>query len=105
VLSSLASNPKAREDLLEDLSVRQLLGDWAYFETFSERALKEKDPSQIATALLNISKSFNQLYHKIRFLDQKSKEALKLLMDLAQGTQKILRHGLWILGIEAPEEM
>ena len=91
--------------LEKDPSVRQLLGDMAYFQTFSERAWTERDPSQIATATLNVAKSFNQLYHKIRFLDETSSARLKVLLQLTEGTRLLLSHGLSVLGILAPLEM
>jgi len=91
--------------LLEHPAVRALMGEISYFDTFCEKALEYKDPSQISTATLNIAKAFNQLYHKVRFLDEKSYEKLKELLTLCELTQKSLAHGLKILGIKAPLSM
>ncbi len=93
------------EELQNNLAVRQLVGDLMFFELYSERALNDRDPSQIATAVLNVAKSLNQLYHKIRFLDERSPTRLRYLLDLCEGTQKVLAHGLGLLGIRAPHEM
>lgn len=101
-------DPQAPGDvaaLFEHPAVREMLGEWAYFTLYAERALNERDPSQIATSLLSIAKAMNRLYHAIRFLDEKSPARLKVLLELTQGTQKILGHGLSLLGIRAPREM
>lgn len=99
-------NAAEAEQLLdEEPAVRQLLGDLAYFETFSERAWEGRDPSQISTSLLNVAKSFNQLYHKIRFLSETSAPRLRTLLALTDGTRALLAHGLGLLGIRAPREM
>lgn len=89
----------------EDPSWRQLLGDIAFFELFAERALNERDPSQIAATLLHISKSLNQLYHRVRFLDETDAGRLQKLLATVELTQKVLAHGLALLGIRAPSEM
>lgn len=111
----LATLPAPKDPLQEALAaatlldqepaVRQLLGDMAFFQTYSERAWNERDPSQIATTTLNVAKSFNHLYHKIRFLDESSPARLKVLLQLTEGTQLLLAHGLKVLGIRAPSEM
>lgn len=95
----------ATDDIFDHPAVRELLGEWAYFTLYGERALNERDPSQVATSLLSIAKAMNRFYHAIRFLDEKSPARLKVLLELTQGTQKILGHGLALLGIRAPREM
>lgn len=93
------------ESILEHEAVRFLLCEISYFTTYSERALEHKDPSQIAAALLNIARAFNQLYHKVRFLDEKSYHRLSELSRLTELTKASLKHGLALLGIQAPDAM
>ncbi len=93
------------QELIEDEAVVNLLLDWAYFEVFADRALEQRDPSQIATAVLNIAKSFNQLYHRHRFLDEKDPQTVEVLLTLSKGTRQILKTSLSLLGIRAPEQM
>ncbi len=93
------------KDLLANEAFHSLLADIWFFEIFCERALTEKDPSQIATSVLNIAKSMNQLYHKIRFLDESTVSRLSMLLGLSRATRFVLKKGLFLLGIRAPEEM
>ncbi len=104
-LNADSNAPQSVASLYDESSVRELIRDWAHFTLHAERALAERDPSQIAISVLNISKSMNRLYHSIRFLDEKSPARLQSLLNLTEGTKKILAHGLGLLGIRAPEEM
>ncbi|MBS1984958.1 MAG: arginine--tRNA ligase [Bdellovibrionales bacterium] len=108
-LATLAPGQNDAQERAEFLdsepAIRQLLGDIAFFQTYSERAWAERDPSQIATATLNVAKSFGQLYHKVRFLDQTSHARLRALIELTDNTRRLVAHGLKLLGIRAPREM
>jgi arginyl-tRNA synthetase len=95
----------ASPELLESAQVQELLREWAFFEIFLKRAIDDKDPSQVAITSLRVAKAFNRLYHHHRFLDEQDEARFAFLMALAQGTQWILRRGLYLLGISAPEEM
>ncbi len=99
------STPAVMDDLYADISVRELLGQLASFELYCERAFCERDPSQVASSLLNISKAFNQLYHRVRFLNESSIARLQFLLGLVKLTQQTLAQGLGLLGIRAPEAM
>jgi len=62
------------------------------------------EPSFVASYLLDLTKAFNAFYQKERILtdDEKATAAKVLLVD---GVRTILKEGLYLLGIEAPEEM
>lgn len=86
-------------------AVKNLLLAWDQFDVFAERAYLQKDPSQVASATLAVAKSFNQLYHSIRFLDVQNKGELDTLIFLTKGTKTVLALGLSLLGIQAPNKM
>jgi arginyl-tRNA synthetase len=105
-LSSLkASSLNDEASVLTHEAVQNLLKEIYFFELASEKALAELDPSQIASSILDISKAMNQLYHKIRFMDETSKNRLSDLVSLTQATATVLNLGLGLLGIRAPKEM
>jgi arginyl-tRNA synthetase len=85
--------------------VRNLLIDWDYFEVYAERALLNRDPSQVAAATLAVAKSYNQLYHKVRFLDVADPAERAVYVALTRATQRLLAHGLKLLGLRAPARM
>jgi arginyl-tRNA synthetase len=62
------------------------------------------EPAFIATHLLDLAKAFNAFYQTERILtDDEKATAAKILLVWA--VRSVLKEGLYLLGIEAPEEM
>ena len=57
------------------------------------------DPSQIATYLYELAQRFNTFYNKHQILEND----FRLAMTAAVG--QVVKNGLWLLGIKAPEKM
>ncbi|MEK9166412.1 MAG: arginine--tRNA ligase, partial [Patescibacteria group bacterium] len=66
------------------------------------RAQKEIDPHYIATYLSELAQAFNNFYAREKIIGS-PEEAEKL--TLTEAVSITLKNGLWLLGIEAPEEM
>lgn len=67
------------------------------------RSFDGDDPSQIAKYLLELAKAFNKYYGSVRILDDDDQKQARL--SLVHSVQIVLKEGLRLLGIEAPEEM
>jgi len=106
-LATLAPSisPDKSRQLFSEEVVSNLLLEWSFFEVSADKALDGRDPSQIAVGALNVAKAFNQLYHKIRFLEEQDRETVALLLHFCNGTRVILKNALSLLGIRAPEQM
>ncbi|HVJ64782.1 MAG TPA: arginine--tRNA ligase [Bdellovibrionota bacterium] len=91
--------------VLEHDVVRALVKELALYKNFVQRAYTDKDPSQVGHALLACAKAMNRVYHEIRFLELEDRAALAVLLDLTRAVKQVLREGLELLGISAPEEM
>ena len=105
-LATLAPTDDGKEaEIFEIEAVRRLVRQNAFFVTFSERALNDRDPSQIATATLNIAKALGHFYHEVRLVSETSPSRLKALLALADQTRVVIEQGLRLLGIRAPQEM
>ncbi|MBI3458789.1 arginine--tRNA ligase [Candidatus Azambacteria bacterium] len=70
-----------------------------------EYAVKELDPSRIATQVFEIAQAFNQFYNKHRVLNAEDESIKKTRIALVQVTLIAIRNGLTLLGIETVEEM
>jgi arginyl-tRNA synthetase len=68
-------------------------------------AAKELDPSKIAIYIFNLAKTFNSFYSELSVTHAESGEKKQLRLQLAMMTANILKSGLAMLGIEAPERM
>ncbi|KIL42755.1 arginine-tRNA ligase [Jeotgalibacillus alimentarius] len=68
-----------------------------------KRSFEGNDPSQTAKYVLELAKVFNQFYGNVRILDAAEERQEKL--SLVHAVQIVLKEGLHLLGVEAPEEM
>lgn len=61
-------------------------------------------PSMICHYLLNLAQQFNEFYHNCPIL-RAEEDVMKARLALADSVRQVLKNGLALLGIEAPEEM
>jgi arginyl-tRNA synthetase len=73
------------------------------FSDTINRSFEAYDPSQIAKYLIDLSQAFNKYYATVRILDHIEQKQNRLSIVFAVKT--VLKEGLRLLGIKAPEEM
>lgn len=73
------------------------------FSTVINRAQEDFDPSIIAKYIITLSKAFNKYYAAVRILDDNIMKQSRL--TLVYSVTVVLKEGLRLLGMEAPEEM
>lgn len=64
---------------------------------------KDMEPSHIAKFVLHLSKTFNKYYANVKIVADDVEVASRLA--LVEATTIVLKEGLRMLGMEAPEEM
>ncbi len=90
--------------LLKEKQETELIKLLGKFPDIVENAADSYKPSLISRYLLDLSQSFNEFYHIHQIL--KEKEELRNARILLIGSVKqVLKNGLNLLGIEAPEKM
>lgn len=72
---------------------------------FVARATNEYAPNYIVTYLLEIARSFNSFYATHKIIDLENKEVSEHRLAIARATQVVLKNGLALLAIHAPEKM
>ncbi|MEK6917183.1 MAG: arginine--tRNA ligase, partial [Nanoarchaeota archaeon] len=85
----------------EDKTILKLLE--TYPEIVKTSALHYK-PNTLTRYLLDLSQAFNEYYHKHQIL-QDNKELEKARILLVSSIREVLKSGLSLLGIDAPDEM
>jgi arginyl-tRNA synthetase len=95
----------AAQEIYQLPAFHGLMAELSRAEMYIERAFSDRDPSQVATAALRVAKSFNQLYHARRFVDESEPAKLRLLLGATWCTQLALEKLLDCLGISAPTQM
>jgi len=74
------------------------------FPALVESAAETLEPHRIATYLLETARLAHLWYHKHHVLEQ-GDELTRARLALARGAQIVLRNGMRILGVTAPERM
>lgn len=90
------------EDKLEP-EERDILVKIEYFQEILDEASDNLRPNILAAYLLDFGKTFNLFYQKHRIL--KGEEKMEFRLALTCAVAAILKQGLYLLGIEAPERM
>ena len=70
-----------------------------------DEACERFKPHSIAAYLFEVASSFNQFYRDCPVLHEQNKDLRIARLSLVDATKIVLRNGLDILGIVAPEEM
>jgi arginyl-tRNA synthetase len=75
------------------------------FPEVVESAVSEYAPNYIVTYLLEIARSFNSFYGVNKIIDVESPETSSHRLAIARAVQIVIRNGLQLLAIEAPDRM
>ncbi|MGF9965855.1 arginine--tRNA ligase [Bacillus rhizoplanae] len=73
------------------------------FPQVIETAFVKYEPSHIAKYLLDVAQAFNKYYGNVRILEENEEKESRLALVYA--VEIVLKEGLRLLGMEAPEEM
>lgn len=75
------------------------------YPTVAAEASENMSPALIANYIYELAKEFNQFYHDFPVLKEPDTAKVQLRLRISAFTGNILRSGLALLGIEAPERM
>jgi arginyl-tRNA synthetase len=99
-----AMNLKVSTDLPEDWSTLDLERYLYRFPEIVELSFKELFPHHVVGFITEITQQFNSWYGQGKILDESNPQSGYKLAVVA-ATAQVIKNGLWILGIEAPEKM
>jgi arginyl-tRNA synthetase len=75
------------------------------FQDKIEEVLQQYKPHILAQYLIELGRAFNEFYHSCPCLKEEDKETQKARLLLIDATRQVLKTGLKLLSINAPEEM
>lgn len=68
------------------------------------RACEKNEPYLVTRHIIELAQAFNRFYYEHRIIDDDAaKTAARLL--LAQAAEQVLKKGLWLIGVDAPDRM
>ncbi|HCU12745.1 MAG TPA: arginine--tRNA ligase [Gemmatimonadetes bacterium] len=91
-------------DLLSEPEEQELIKALLDFPALVESAAETLEPQRIASYLLETARLAHLWYHKHHVLEQ-AEDVTRARLALARGAEIVLRNGLSVLGITAPERM
>ncbi|WP_075880682.1 arginine--tRNA ligase [Vreelandella massiliensis] len=90
--------------LLESDQEKAVINRLARFPEVVENAAKNREPQQVAQYLLDLAGDFHTCYNAVKVMvDDDATRNARLSLGLA--TRQVLRNGLDLMGVSAPEEM
>ncbi|GIN63395.1 arginine--tRNA ligase [Robertmurraya siralis] len=92
-----------KERMIGDKEAWPIITALMSFPDVIKRSYEQYDPSQIAKFLLDLSKAFNKYYASVRILDDSEQKQARL--SLVYSVKIVLKEGLRLLGMAAPEKM
>jgi arginyl-tRNA synthetase len=96
-------SPLTNEDCFVTDEEWPLISSIMVFPDVIQKSATTFDPSLIAKYVIDLSQLFNHYYAKVKILSESKERNLRLKM--VASTAIILKEGLRLLGIQAPEEM
>ncbi|AIM16769.1 arginine--tRNA ligase [Neobacillus sp.] len=73
------------------------------FSNVVKRACENYDPSQVAKYIVDLAQAFNKYYAEVKVLEENEERYARLA--LVYSVTVVIKEGLRLLGMEAPEEM
>ena len=91
--------------VLQDKTEIDLLTQLSQFNEMVAEAAKSYKPSIVCRYLLDLGQKFNEFYHKCPVLQAEDEQLKNARLLLINKIKEVLKEGLDLLGIEAPEAM
>jgi arginyl-tRNA synthetase len=70
-----------------------------------EKTFTDLGPQHVIQHLLLLTRVFNNMYARVQIVNEESVDTSRYYVMLSSATKHILAHGLYVLGITAPERM
>ena len=91
---------------LTDDEAQSLLRLLSRFPDVVREAAEKYEPSMVTRAVTDIAQAYNKYYYEHRILDEDGDPAQSAArVALTEATRNVIKTGLWLIGIEAPERM
>ena len=90
---------------LDNDEAQQLLLLLSRFPDAVRDAAARYEPSVVTRAVTDIAKAYNKFYYEHRVLDEADRPGTAARLTLTRATRAVIRTGLYLIGLEAPERM
>ena len=109
--SNLVGLSSAPDDLpdpdyaaLCDDEAQELLRQISRFPEAVQKACRDNEPCVVTRAVTDLAKAYNKYYYEHRVLDD-DLPATAARIELTKAVRSVIKTGLYLIGVEAPERM
>ena len=105
LLRKVSGKPKIKLFILKQAEEQSLVRHMLKYSDMVVLSADKHQPNLIADYLYQLAGKFNNFYHKHRVIDEQDEKIKQSRLGLVTAVAQVLKNGLDLLGIEAPEEM
>jgi arginyl-tRNA synthetase len=105
ILEKESAPKKVKFELLKTPEEKSVVLKLMQYQNMIQDSAQNYNPSLVCNYLLELSQLFNTFYHKHKVLKAETEDLKKARLMLISSVQIVLKNGLELLGIEAPEKM
>lgn len=91
--------------VLDNDEAQQLLLLLSRFPDVVKEAAARYEPSMITRAATDVAKAYNKFYYEHRVLDESDPAGTAARLRLTTAARAVIKTGLYLIGVEAPERM
>ena len=97
-------NAEADYDALTDDEAQAVLRLLVRFPEEVRSACRANEPYMVTRAVTELAKAYNKFYYEHRILDE-NVAATAARLELTKAVRSVIKTGLYLIGMEAPERM
>ncbi len=86
-------------------SEKELLKRLSQYPTIIQEAANNISPAVVANYVYELTKDFNHFYQTVNILKEENKDLLEFRVAVCSLTERVIKSGMKLLGIEVPERM
>jgi len=105
ILEKESAPKKVKFELLKSTEEKEVILKLMQYKDMLKDSADNYNPSTVCNYLLELSQVFNAFYHKNKVLKAESEDLKNARLLLIKSVQIVLKDGLGLLGIEAPDKM
>ena len=90
---------------LENEEAKSLIRTLNEFKDIILSAARRYEPSMITRHIIDVAQKFNKYYFEHRILDDDSKKRNRARLVLTKASMQVIKTGLYLIGVEAPNKM
>ena len=92
-------------DALKDDEAMDVLMQIARFPETVRKAMDQNEPSLITRHTTSLAQAYNKYYFEHRIMEERNPAATAARVQLTDAVRDVIKTGLYLIGVEAPERM